>query len=401
MDLISIIVPVYNAQSYLKRCIESVIKQAYINWELLLVDDGSTDDSYKICEFYHEQDSRILCFHTENFGCVHARKVGIKHAKGNLITFLDSDDWIEEDTLWYMQSKIQENQADCVIAGYIEEMEVEEKVILNHILPGNYQKEKLKKEFLPYMLSCNRFFSAGIQPFLWNKLFKRQIIEDILLKIDEKISIGEDVVCVFTAFLLAESIVVLDKVFYHYCIHPGSAMKKYNTEQEEMRNICLQYYYLQDAFINSPYAECLIPQLKQYIMHHLMVRAFSTIIQQKEKTPFFMFGDIPVESKIILYGAGAFGRAIINGLRTNKDAEICAWCDKESRKYQKMGYPVEEISFALKKRFDYILLAVMDEKIAEEIRRELIMQGVEEQKIMWLDVQCLEELDLADILAIR
>lgn len=391
MDLISIIVPVYNAACYLKRCIESVIQQTYFNWELLLVDDGSVDDSYAICRAYHERDSRILCFHTQNLGCVHARKVGIKHAKGNLIAFLDSDDWIEADTLLYMQSKMQESQADCVIAGYIENAGTEEKIILNHIFPGNYQEEKLQKEFFPHMLSCSRFFSAGIQPFLWNKLFKRQIIEDILLELDEKIAIGEDAVCVFSAFLQAKSILVVDKAFYHYYIHPGSVMKNYRTEQEEVENIRLQYQCLRDAFISSSYAECLIYQLKQYIMHHLMVRAFSSIIQGKEKTPFFMFGDVPVGSKVILYGAGAFGRAIINGLKTNKEIEICAWCDKESRKYQKMGYLVETVNFALKRRFDYILLAVMDERIAGEIRRELVIQRVEEEKILWLNMQRLEE----------
>lgn len=300
---------------------------------------------------------------------------------------------MEADALWYMQAKMQENQADCVIAGYIEDIGTEEKVVLNSILPGKYQKGELQKEFFPYMLSRNPLFAAGIQPFLWNKLFKRQMIEDILLGIDEKISIGEDVVCVFPAFLRAESILVLDRAFYHYCIRPGSAMKNYRTEQEEVENIRLQYYGLREIFANSPYAELLMPQLKQYIMHHLVVRAFSRIIQGKEKTPFFMFGNVPTGSKVILYGAGAFGRAMVYGLRTNENADICSWCDKESQRYQEMGYPVEAVNSALKKRFDYILLAVMDGKMAEEIRQELVMQGVEEQKIIWLDMQCLENLE--------
>lgn len=396
--LISIIVPVYNAERSLKRCIESVIQQTYGQWELLLVDDGSMDASYAICESYRQADSRILCFHTENSGCVHARKVGMKQAKGNILAFLDSDDWIEKDALQYMQTKLQESQADCVIAGYIEEVGTKEKVIVNRMRPGKYQKEKLQKEFFPYMLSYSHFFAEGIQPFLWNKLFKRQIIEDILLNIDEKITIGEDAVCVFPAFLRADSIFVLDKAFYHYCIHPDSAMKNYRTPEEEVENIRRQYYSLQAIFANSPYAGCLLSQLRCYILHHLMVRAFSSVIQGKEKTPFFMFGAVPVGSKVILYGAGAFGRAIIYGLRGNKESGICAWCDKESQKYQKMGYPVEPISFALKKRFDYLLLAVMDEKTAEEIREELVAYGVEKEKMIWLDVQYLEEADLAEFI---
>lgn len=391
MELISIIVPVYNAEHYLKRCIESVIRQTYINWELLLVDDGSVDNSYALCASYCQQDSRILCFHTENLGCVHARKVGIRQAKGKIITFLDSDDWIEADALRYMQENMLASQADCVIAGYIEEAGTEERVKLNAIPPGNYQKEKLQNEFFPHMLSQNRFFAAGIQPFLWNKLFKRQMVEDILLKIDERITIGEDVVCVFPAFLRAESILVLDRAFYHYCVHFGSAMKNYRSEAEEVENIRLQYRCLQAIFSNSQYAECLIPQLRQYIMHHFMVRTFSFVIRGKEETPFFMFGDIPAGSRVILYGAGAFGQAVINGLTTNTYAEICSWCDKESQKYQKIGYSVEPVHSALSRIFDYILLAVMDEKIAEEICRELIAQGVERQKIKWLDIQRLKE----------
>ena len=94
--MISIIVPVYNAEKYLNRCIDSILKQTFTDLEIILVDDGSTDDSLKICEEYQKQDDRIIVIHKDNGGSTSARKAGVRIAKGAYIAFVDSDDWIDE-----------------------------------------------------------------------------------------------------------------------------------------------------------------------------------------------------------------------------------------------------------------------------------------------------------------
>ena len=121
MVSITVIVPIYNVEKYLKRCIESILNQTFKDFELLLLNDGSTDSSGKICDIYASKDNRIVVRHKKNQGVSTTRNLGIDIAKGEYITFIDSDDWIEKDYLEKMYSKIKEMNVPLLITGYIEE----------------------------------------------------------------------------------------------------------------------------------------------------------------------------------------------------------------------------------------------------------------------------------------
>ena len=393
MDLISIIVPIYNAEKYLAKCIESVISQTYCLWELLLIDDGSTDSSYEICKNYSKKDSRIKYIHTENLGRVHARKTGMQNASGSVIAFLDSDDWMDKMALEEMYAQMQETSADCVIAGYVETSSQGEKVILNNMPKGLYKDQKLQQDFIPAMLCFTDFFELGIQPFLWNKLYKREIIEQFIIELDERIVVGEDVVCVFPALLRAVTISVMDKAYYHYCIHNDSTMRTYRTEEEEIENVRLQYGALKTVFLSGNYGEYLMPQLKKYILHHIMVRALSYFAHNHSNYRHLVFGCIPIGSQIIIYGAGAFGNAVFHYLRESGENRISAWCDRDYLKYQAMNYPVIAVEEALKQKYDYIYVAVMSRTSVDRIKDFLINSNVEPGKIVWLEVDALEQLE--------
>lgn len=398
MELISIIVPVYNAEKYLKKCIESVLNQTYSAWELVLVDDGSEDNSYSVCIEYSEKDSRIKTIHTVNYGRVHARSVGMKKSQGDLITFLDSDDWIEPNALEGMFTEMNEKAVDCVITGYIETSEVGEKVIYNQIPKGIYRDEILQNEFFSIMLCHDDFFEAGIQPFLWNKLFKRKLIEPIINAIDERIVVGEDVVCVYPALLQAKAISIMDAAFYHYCIHADSTMRTYRTEKEEVENIKLQYLYMHHSFSQSIYTDYLMKQLKRYILHHLIVRALPTAVRLMNGGLNFLFRTVPVGSSIVIYGAGAFGNAVYQYLQDSNEYVISSWCDRDFRKYQLMGYPVHSVEEALKYKFDYILIAIMSYTTVEKVKKSLSSSGINLNQIVWLDVEKLDQCDLEILL---
>lgn len=126
MKLITVIIPVYNVKSYLSKCIESVKKQSYKNLEIILVDDGSDDGSFSICKEFSKKDSRIKLYRTENLGLSHARNVGLDHASGEYIVFVDSDDYIYEDMVKTMISKSE--NADLVICNYEKISDSNEKV---------------------------------------------------------------------------------------------------------------------------------------------------------------------------------------------------------------------------------------------------------------------------------
>lgn len=399
-DLISIIVPVYNAQKYLDKCIQSVLKQTIFCWELLLIDDGSTDKSYDICNGYANKDARIKCIHTENYGRVHARKIGMQNATGSLITFLDSDDWIELDTLQKMYTEMCKHMADCVIAGYIETSLSGEKAILNPMPQGVYQGKQLQDLFLTHMLCYSDFCELGIQPFLWNKLFRREIIEKYIEEVDERIVIGEDVVCVFPALLEAKTVIVMDEAYYHYCIHAGSTMQTSRTEQEEIDNIRLQYFDLNKFFSGVSENTCLTLQLNRYIIHHVLVRALPYFVCNIKDARNIVFGEIPRGCKVLLYGAGAFGQSIYNFMMENHDNQIIAWCDRDYRKYQMMKLPVVSIEDALKNEYDFVFVSVMSRQAFEAIQLFLISKGVIAQRIVWMKTEELANLQLSDVLGI-
>lgn len=389
MKQISIIIPIYNSESYLHRCLESAVRQTYQNIELLLIDDGSTDSSYKICMEYARKDSRIKCIHTENTGRVRARKTGMENASGELIAFLDSDDWLEEDAMEMLLNEMERQEVDIVATGYIESsVGVKEKVVLNAILPGVYKGKTFQTKIISAMLCKNDFFEAGIQPYLWNKLFKREIIEKYIMKADDRFVIGEDVVCLYPAIMHADSISIMEQAYYHYCIHADSTMMTYREEEKEIENIRLQYQVLKAYFKSNTNAGILIAQTQKYILHHYMVRCFSYIARFGSSNA-FPFGDIPEKSRIIVYGAGAFGKATYQFFTCNTEYKVTGWYDGNYEKYDCLGYPVENPELLSKTEYDVIILAVMSERIAEEIRNGLISQNIEKEKIKWLDVSYL------------
>ena len=138
--MISIIVPVYNTEAYLPQCIESLICQTYKDIEIILVDDGSTDDSLRICDGYQKKDVRIKVLHQKNAGVVNARKAGLYMAAGEYIAFVDGDDWVEPDMYECMYQKLFEQDVDVVMCGRFEDTGEVCKKVFHGIEEGRYGK---------------------------------------------------------------------------------------------------------------------------------------------------------------------------------------------------------------------------------------------------------------------
>ena len=171
-SLVSIIVPVFNAEEYIHRCIDSILKQEYQNFELLLVDDGSTDRSGKICREYAGRDSRVHVIQKENTGVSASRNLALKQARGTYIQFLDSDDWIAPEATRLLVRSMETHSCDMVIADF-------------YRVSGEYMAQKgdineskvlSRQEFLSeHMMENPADFYYGV---LWNKMYRRDIIED-------------------------------------------------------------------------------------------------------------------------------------------------------------------------------------------------------------------------------
>ena len=180
--MISIIVPVYNAQKYIKRCVESILNQSYQKWELILIDDGSKDDSSLICDELKQTDSRIHVVHSVNQGASAARNRGLDEAAGDYITFVDADDWVEPNHLEVLVNQI-DSDVDLCINSFIADLYYGSR-------PYQYKEVKTQDN----IESINAFFTILLQhsQFLWNKLFKSNIINDNHIRFNTSISLGED-----------------------------------------------------------------------------------------------------------------------------------------------------------------------------------------------------------------
>lgn len=219
---ISIIVPVYNVEQYLPRCINSILVQTFIDFELLLIDDGSTDNSGKICNDYAENDKRIRVFHKENGGVSSARNLGLDNAQGEWIVFVDSDDWVDDTWLEKYNDSI-DMGTDIIFQGYVRE-ELDNKQTF-HYYDNNKGQETGN---IIYELEQRNLFG-----WTWIKIFKADIIKKYQLRFNLNMSISEDLIFTIEYCLhIKNRIKVLSSTTYHYFNTPNSLFKKLISYEE-------------------------------------------------------------------------------------------------------------------------------------------------------------------------
>lgn len=225
MDLISIIVPVYKVEKYLSECIDSILAQTYENFELILVDDGSPDNSGKICDEYAQKDKRIKVIHKENAGVSSARNTGLDNANGDYITFIDSDDFVDKRYLDVLYNNLKQNDSDisCVSFYYDYESNIQKNQDYSYCCLNIDFKDK---DFV-------KFFKSFFQPMpppsaVWCKLFSKNVIRNIRFK--EKIRIAEDKLFFLTAFRFSNRICFSNECVYFYKIRQGTAFNSYKTK---------------------------------------------------------------------------------------------------------------------------------------------------------------------------
>ena len=226
-ELISIIVPIYNTEKYLHECLDSILNQSYINFEVLLINDGSTDSSGTICQEYVERDSRFRYFEKDNGGVASARNLGLERSEGTYITFIDSDDWVEFKYLEVLYTALKENDTDVAISTYkrfaqdgvfyLRSYSREDDEFLNL---GTRSRDSFL-EILPRLGELDHSFYS-----ISSKLIKRKIIGNLLF--DEQVSYAEDLNFFFHLYLGVESVVYVRDYTYIYRTHDASTSQNVN-----------------------------------------------------------------------------------------------------------------------------------------------------------------------------
>ena len=228
---ISVIIPVYNVEQYLKKCVDSVLNQSYRDLEVILVNDGSTDNSKMICDDYLNIDDRVKVIHQSNSGVSVARNSGISVASGVYITFLDSDDWLELDMYQVFIDKIiEERQPDLLMCDFVNSFDTERIEIKTELRSGRYDKEDIIRSLYPTLLVTENF---GRIPIVSTCvcLFKKKPLDLHFIRFDETLRYSEDYLFMAQVMTKIVSFYYLkDLFFYNYRQYNSSRSKKFQTQ---------------------------------------------------------------------------------------------------------------------------------------------------------------------------
>lgn len=307
---LSVIIPVYNNKNYLRQCVESVCNQTFSDLEILLVDDGSTDGAELLCDELACYDLRIKVLHKKNGGAISARKAGCAHASSQYVTFIDNDDWIEKEMYEYLFTELINNQVDIITSGFL----LSNTKSFDSFQPMIYEKKALTHYIFPNMIHNAKDHTGGIISSVCNKIFKKELIEDALNRMDESLRQWEDVAYVYLACYRAKRIQITGEAFYHYRENKASVTRKYDPNY--FFASCRSFAYIQQYFGENG-AKKLIDQLI-FIRFWCMVHALEIELERSIFAILYKKGQESTWRKIIQSDEG---KEIINQINL-KDEKI-------------------------------------------------------------------------------
>lgn len=253
--LVSIVVPVYNVQKYIKECVKSICKQSYKNLEILLIDDGSTDSSSNICDNLAVIDKRISVFHKQNEGLGYTRNYGLKRANGKYIMFVDSDDYIPDDAVKKMLIAAEQENAQLVIGGFVKVTELKKIIYTETYKKEIFEKEDVKNVLLPRMIGSCPEKRDSIFTMAWGKLYLLEdIINNQVLFPSERQIQSEDLAFQLNYMPHLAKVVVIEEIVYFYRQNPLSLTMTYKANRFEELKKVYKYVNKKIEQNNMPYS---------------------------------------------------------------------------------------------------------------------------------------------------
>ncbi len=434
---VSVVIPVYNAGSYIRETLDSVINQTFSDIEIICVDDGSTDDSVEVVKSYAEKDLRIKQFFqrepSDNAG--KARNMGLRESSGKYVIFLDADDIFEHNLIEVLVDIAEEKEADTVIFdGFVYDDYSGEDLFPDFIV--RWPRLKGRKVFEPGEVADNLFQIKT--PAAWNMMCRREYI--IRNNIEFRSTpMWDDIEFSCLSLAYSKRIAVCEKRLLHYRKNASDnqssrvtilldyAVSPYIYLGEELRCRGLLEKYrstflellVQQSVINLRYAlnydeaEKLYKKAKDVIeeyssddidnMNSSISMMLDMIVSSNTYSEFLfaksridtneVYDDVGLrlpakrlQSRIILYGAGVYGKTMRMKLRDEKNIEFVGWCDRNYKNYER---DIESPNILKEREYDYIVVAVIDRSVYEGIKKSLIDTGIESDRITW--IKALEE----------
>lgn len=375
---LSVLVPVYNVEKYLRRALDSILAQTYEVHEIICVDDGSTDGCLSILQEYAERYPEIKVIHKENGGLVSARKAALEAATGEYIAHVDSDDYIEPDMYRELMALMTENNADIVTSGLIRDYGNHTVTEGETIPAGLYTGDEVKENVLSSLIDIESFYSASLSAHITNKIFRRELVYPLQMRLDNRICVGEDAAVIYPCLFAAEKVCISGGNYYRYCVRNDSIMGVKKEDNDVSLSVMLKY--LEKEFYSANEAGTNLDKQFEVFRNYML------LLQDTQQAIFYRngllypFGNITREKKILLYGAGKFG-AVLKEKLEEEGFRLAAWVDKAGNR-EGVIRPCEIGSI----EYDIVIIAVLVSKAVKEIRRELEEQGVGSHRIYQADV---------------
>lgn len=273
---ISVIIPVYNTETYLEKCLESVMSQTYKNLEIILVDDGSTDGSGKLVDIYAKKDERIVAIHKENGGVSSARNVGLNVSTGEYVGFVDSDDWIEPDMYDKMMQAL-DADIDMIACGYFKDSNKSSEEVKNRkaVSCEWFSGE----EMLRYIFYREDY--RGVAAYSWNKIIRRSLVLEKGIFFHPTLKVGEDVLWLVETILNVQKVKYVDVPLYHYWQRTDSAF--HSEDLTKKSDLIRAYQDVIEMMGRYKIADDIIVYTKRFMVYHAMNIAKLAFKQQNRE----------------------------------------------------------------------------------------------------------------------
>lgn len=390
---VSVIVCIHNIEPYLPKCIDSLLVQSFSNFELILVDNGSPDNCPEICDRYAASDNRIKVIHKKNGGLLSGRKAGLEKAKGKYVAYVDGDDWVDIFYLDTLYKMAEANDADMVVTGHFKEFDGKIETI-RPSSSGIFNKDQIRSEILPKAMYNGRFCEHGISTYVWNKLFKKELLEKILFKVPNEIVMGEDAAITYTYLTLSEKLVISRIPLYYYRQRNDSIVKTIENPKIEYYRLGLLANFLKTSLANIIEEENLNRQITFYLYAQILVRS-GGMIYDSSKNLYFNPFNVTQNSRIAVYSSGSFGQHLLSVNSKTKFFEIVKWMDIDFHEINIDGNSVHPLEPLNDEEFDFLIIASVNPYVYEPITSELKLMGIDERKIAKINTN---EREISDLL---
>ena len=366
---LSIIIPVYNAEKTLRRCLDSILCQSFRDYEIILVDDGSSDNSWNICLEYQNRDKRVCAYRKENGGAGSARKYAALRSKGEYITCIDSDDWIENDAFDGLFAIIDEFHPEMIACSFKKDFLEYETIRDDFLYEGLYQKSQLEETILN-VCGKEQFFCPIINASLCCKIIKRDLFVRNQTKVPDEIVMGEDLAVVESILFEVKTVYISKHAYYHYCSNRNSTTWKWN--KGEYAKFQMLAIYLLRTSKQLLFAS----ESVKYALYFAMMEILYDLPSKYFQNGIPFLPQIHKNSKIVLFGKGSFSENLKFVIQRNALCKIISVVDSTD---------VDILVSLEPEQYDHVLIAVLDGITVRKIKEDLIIKKIPEKKILTIE----------------